>query len=364
MFIFNPPHSMFRRQQKGLPAATVAAVAAVTVSTAIPAALAGGAVLCPTPAFAAAGSRKRNGSSHQIQIPIRSAVEISDGEVSRLMTLISNEHVECDELTDPASPRGESLLLSGTIQNLARVMRLPEMQRIQAPKRRGQVPDGDLIRSRSIDLRNGDAQVPARSYLTQYFPNITLLPLNAGQPTILMVSGTDDETLVAERLVGDRFPRAHLTQIRVKGGVFLPQKSSSGDTPAVGGGRASGELELGLTNQQGFTSGYFNATRFSIGYMETKDSRLIPLTLSQIHENPAVGSTIIAPYFGYGLGMYLARYQTDEERFGDHSLFGGYVVVGAGLSSRFFAEAKYHIISRYGGRSWNGPELMLGFRLR
>ncbi len=100
---------------------------------------------------------------------------------------------------------------------------------------------------------------------------------------------------------------------------------------------------------------------FSIGYVEHDNFRMMPLTIGQIFRDPGNASGKDY-YYGLGLGIYPTRIQGFGTSGDNKNLFGGYGVIGIDVTPRFFAEAKYHYISKYDDKFVGGLLFAIGTR--
>ena len=146
--------------------------------------------------------------------------------------------------------------------------------------------------------------------------------------------------------------------LAAKAGFFFPTDSAARDA----GGNGMLLLEVDYTLQTLIdNSTLLGHTSIGIGYTERRDLRIIPITLSEtFRDSRAAPGT--GYYYGVGLGLYLTRLESGSTSGDTKNLFGGYAVGGVSLGSNLFAEAKYHLISRYDGKNVSGIQVTIGTR--
>jgi hypothetical protein len=154
-----------------------------------------------------------------------------------------------------------------------------------------------------------------------------------------------------------RAQEAGIKPLAVKVGAYLPSdmdaRSASSDILLM--------VEAEYTIQNIVESNYFSQVQVGIGYTERDELRIIPVTLSQVfrNSNAAPGAGY---YVGIGLGVYFTELNLPDTSGETKSLFGGFVVGGLDFGGSLFAEAKYHVISRYDRKNVDGLQLAVGVR--
>lgn len=147
--------------------------------------------------------------------------------------------------------------------------------------------------------------------------------------------------------------------IAIKLGVFFPTNEKA---RVAGGADATVALEAEYTLQALIGDGsQITSTHLGIGYMERRDLRILPITVSQtfgdLRAEPGQGY-----YYGLGLGIYITNLESADTSSDTKNLFGGFVVGGVNFAENVFAEAKYHLISRYDDINVSGLQFSIGTR--
>jgi hypothetical protein len=147
-----------------------------------------------------------------------------------------------------------------------------------------------------------------------------------------------------------------LVPLRVKVGVLLPQ---GGARDFAGSTHFDGEVDVRIPGL-GAGNTYVTAG-YSDGSKSGRHLRMIPLTISRLYgaPNPAAGVTGNV-YFGVGAGAYFLRASGGGVS-DSATRLGGFGVVGYQFPSRYFLEAKYHLVAgKVAGVRPNGLALMIG----
>lgn len=148
-------------------------------------------------------------------------------------------------------------------------------------------------------------------------------------------------------------PTAVIKPFALKLGVFGPSESKA--RMASASAVFSLEAEYTTQNLVELNSSY---SVISVGYIQQKDLRIIPLTIGQ---NFTDGRK--SYFYGLGIGLYdvkmnLAGFTSNRDKF----IFGFYGTVGLNLTKQSFVEVKYHYPYKYDKQFVGGLEGMVGLR--
>ena len=141
-----------------------------------------------------------------------------------------------------------------------------------------------------------------------------------------------------------------LPKFRIRAGIFNPSspdlKSVSGDTWLKIGADVS--LPVGIPLVGG-------GTRVGIDYMESKNSRIVPITLTQIIQPSAIVAH--SPiYLGAGIGLFNGKISGR----GSGTSLGARMLAGLDINGKLFVEAQYDVVGKVAGTRIDGFSFMVG----
>jgi hypothetical protein len=143
--------------------------------------------------------------------------------------------------------------------------------------------------------------------------------------------------------------RASIIPIRLKAGLFFPQKA-----PLNGGDQwwkigADADIPIGIA--------LFGHTRIGIEWcQQCEKNTIIPVTVTQIF-NPGVA--VKTPvYVGAGVGMWTAKIIGTPTA----TRFGFRILGGVNLTNRYFVEGTYDFVQKVSGISMDGLSVTVGMK--